>query len=169
MNNFPPNYIKVFTPDECDEIIKHAETLNNWELHEIPDIKKYERCSIIDLEWASKKVIKYLKEHSDIEITEPTFLICFRFKTGGFFVKHKDYVPEMEFYNKLLFNVNSILNEDFEGGKFILNDVEYPLNRGYMYYYNSDILHEVTEVTNGTRYTLMFGVFTDNIKRKQMI
>jgi predicted 2-oxoglutarate/Fe(II)-dependent dioxygenase YbiX len=168
MNEFPPNYIKVFTPEECDEIIKYAENLNQWNLYHT-ETTRYQVCTIVDIEWMTDKFIKYVNNVLKINITHPKYIRCIKYETGDVFEKHIDHIPQHHFYGTFIYNINTVLNEDFEGGKFILNDVEYPTNKGYVYYYPSNLVHEVTEITKGTRYSILFGLFTDNIKRNNLI
>jgi len=48
-----------------------------------------------------------------------------------------------------------LLNEDFKGGEFVMNDIV-PLNKtGQILIFPSTIKHKVNPVTQGTRYSLV--------------
>lgn len=170
MQDLPNNYVKVFTPEECKNIINYAENLNSWDSF-INEGKttSYKLVNLGNLDWVNEKFKQYINDVLGLKITHTKYVRCIKYEKGDLFEKHIDRVKDLDFYNTFAYNVNTILNEDFVGGDFILNDKIYPKKRGYVYYYSSDTWHEVTEVTEGTRYSVLFGVFTDNIKRKQII
>ena len=51
-----------------------------------------------------------------------------------------------------------LLNEDFEGGEFIINDKKLDTPIGSIFTFGRNEMHEVNPVTKGTRYSLHFVV-----------
>ena len=47
------------------------------------------------------------------------------------------------------------LNDDYEGGEFIVTDKEYKPSKGSAIVFPSYMYHQVTPVTRGTRYSLV--------------
>ena len=71
-----------------------------------------------------------------------------------------------------LYAVGVLLNENFEGGDFKLyNTEEYTLNKktGNTYLFEAKIDHEITEVTSGERYSLLWFLQKDNLITKTII
>ena len=162
----PDNYVQLFTSDECDSIISYIEGVNNWK--RVDDGDRYYH-TYLELEWVSNRFIDYIKKVENIEVSESKFVKCLKYEVGDFFDPHKDFDPKLDFYKTFMFNINILLNDDFGGGDFLLNGEIYPKQRGWAYYYSSNEWHEVKKVTNGVRYSVLYGVFSDNITRNKLI
>jgi predicted 2-oxoglutarate/Fe(II)-dependent dioxygenase YbiX len=56
--------------------------------------------------------------------------------------------------------VGAKLNNDFEGGKLLTYnpDGELATESGVLYKMDSEVLHEVTEITKGTRYSFVYFI-----------
>jgi predicted 2-oxoglutarate/Fe(II)-dependent dioxygenase YbiX len=70
-------------------------------------------------------------------------------------------------YNDRLITVNTILNDSFKGGDLIVGNTIIQQKTGHTFYHNSKILHEVTEVTDGERYTLVCFINNKDIITKK--
>ena len=162
----PDNYTQLFTPDECDYIISHIESIDNWK--RVDEGGGYYH-TYLEFDWVSSRFIDYIKKTEKIEISESKFVKCLKYEVGDFFEPHKDFHPNLNFYKTFMFNINILLNDDFGGGDFLLNGEIYPKQRGWAYYYSSNELHEVREVTNGVRYSILYGVFSDGINRSKLL
>ena len=49
-------------------------------------------------------------------------------------------------------------HNDYEGGRSILNGLDSKSKRGHLFVHSPDEVHEITEVTKGTRYSLHFCI-----------
>ena len=158
------NYTQLFTPDECDSIISHIESIDNWK--RVDDGGGYYH-TYLEFDWVSNRFIDYIKKTENIEISKSKFVKCLKYEVGDLFEPHKDFHPNLDFYKTFMFNINILLNDDFGGGDFLLNGKIYPKQRGWAY--SSNELHEVREVTNGVRYSILYGVFSDGITRSKLL
>ena len=54
-----------------------------------------------------------------------------------------------------------VLNDDYEGGKMLVRDVEFPLKPGDIIIMPSCFMfpHEISEITKGTRYSFVSWAF----------
>ena len=97
------------------------------------------------------------------------YLTLFFYKEGDRFPIHIDRIQNTEFYYDAVYNVNVLLNEDYEGGEFVLNNIEYKQPAGLVYYYESTKPHGVKTVKSGSRYTLIYFVRERDFERKKHI
>jgi hypothetical protein len=80
------------------------------------------------------------------------------YNVGDFFGKHAD-GPSYESNNDIaILSGGYLLNEDFEGGEFIINDKKLDTPIGSIFTFGRNEMHEVNPVTKGTRYSLHFVV-----------
>jgi len=87
-----------------------------------------------------------------------TFLI---YEKGDFFAEHSDGPSYSSKDNKTILSAGYLLNTDYEGGDFIINGKKLNVNVGELFYFGRDVLHEVTEVKSGIRYSLHFAIDTE--------
>jgi Rps23 Pro-64 3,4-dihydroxylase Tpa1-like proline 4-hydroxylase len=103
-----------------------------------------------DLDW--KKNIWY----PIYKVSEVITLL--EYNVGDFFGKHAD-GPSYESNNDIaILSGGYLLNEDFEGGEFIINDKKLDTPIGSIFTFGRNEMHEVNPVTKGTRYSLHFVV-----------
>ena len=72
------------------------------------------------------------------------------YKKGDFFGEHYD----TSTYGSGILSGNYLLNDEYKGGNFILDGKKLEVGVGELFTYGREILHEVTEVTDGVRYSL---------------
>ncbi len=85
-----------------------------------------------------------------------TFLI---YKKDDFFGIHADDIFDYKNSNKqLIYTGGYILNNDFEGGDFIIENKKLEVNVGELFLFKRSAKHEVLKIKNGVRYSLHFGV-----------
>jgi hypothetical protein len=96
------------------------------------------------------------KKYPDNKIEEGRFFYVHEFYQGARFTAHID----KDRQNDWRLIVGAILNKDFEGGNLITYNPngELATEMGELYKMNSDILHEVTEITKGTRYSFVYFI-----------
>ena len=80
-----------------------------------------------------------------------------KYVKGDFFTEHCDTAT----YGTGILSGGYLLNDEFEGGDFILDGEKLEKEVGELSVYGRDILHEVKEVTSGIRYSL--HIFIDRV------
>jgi predicted 2-oxoglutarate/Fe(II)-dependent dioxygenase YbiX len=76
------------------------------------------------------------------------------YEKGDFFGEHSD----TSTYGSGILSGNYLLNDEYKGGNFILDGKKLEVGVGELFTYGRDVLHEVTEVTGGVRYSLHFFI-----------
>lgn len=159
----------TFTKKECDEIISwqykfpmtsvlvspaaHPAGLKKSKLEY--GISQVDR--VPETQWAFDKISEYLRpEYPNNNVNERGFFYLHKFEEGHYFSKHID----RDRQNDWALVVGGILNDDFEGGKLITYnpDGELATRMGEVYKMDVNILHEVTQITKGIRYSFVFFV-----------
>jgi len=144
---------KLFTKNECDEIILFSENQNRWK--EINNGAVYSIVFFKPNEFISDKIIHYSKEILGLSILNVNLAVL-KYIEGGGFPRHTDRNKEIELNRDFLYNINLKLNDDYEGGDFFLNDKLFTADVGDVYHYKSTEFHEVKPVIKGIRYTGLF-------------
>ena len=87
-----------------------------------------------------------------------------RYEVGTVMRKHFDHIHSI-FDGKLkgipILSFVGVLNDDYEGGKMLVRDVEFPLKQGDIIIMPSCFMfpHEISEITKGTRYSFVSWAF----------
>jgi hypothetical protein len=142
----------LFTKNECNEIISFSENENQWKKK--TDGVSYQIFIFKPNKFISDKIMKYVKEILGLSILTVNLAVL-KYIEGGYFPRHTD-KDETEFNRDFLYNINLKLNDDYEGGEFLLNDNVFVADVGDVYHYKSTEFHEVKPITKGTRYTGLF-------------
>ena len=87
-----------------------------------------------------------------------------KYEKGTIMRKHYDHIHSIFDGNRKgipVLSMLGVLNEDYEGGKFLIRDKEFKLKQGDMILFPSCFMfpHEVTEVTKGERYSFISWAF----------
>jgi hypothetical protein len=152
----------LFSKEECQSIIYGSDNITNWGF--LKDRKFHSQPIIYSLEtkWLFDKLKKIFEEQTNIQIKKDKEIIHFhKFVKGDWFGKHNDT------RDKRLFAVGVLLNDDFEGGDFKLyNPNEIILDKviGNTYLFDVRIYHEITQILNDERYSLLWFLQQENIK-----
>jgi PKHD-type hydroxylase len=159
------------TVEECDFILNKCKkelTLSDAEVYDgdskITSIKKTRKSStgwITDLGFLNKRLTKKLRETFNINGMEVTGLGLFQFteyKEGEYFDWHTDSTAII--YKDRFTSIVIQLNDTYEGGVLEIknnNGVLVPIKNkiGTLYIFNSRLLHRVTPVLSGVRYSLV--------------
>jgi hypothetical protein len=152
----------LFSKEECDDIINmYKVNSQKWKNND----REYKSFSIIlneETEWIFSKMKNFFEEESGVVMQSMKNEVHFHvFETNHWFGKHNDA------RDNRLFSLGVLLNEDFEGGDFKLyNPHEVKLNKkkGNSYLFDVGILHEVTPIQYGIRYSLIWFIQNNNIK-----
>jgi hypothetical protein len=142
----------LFTKNECNEIISFSENENQWKKK--TDGVSYQIFIFKPNEFISDKIMKYAKEILGLSILTVNLAVL-KYIEGGYFPRHTDR-SETAFNRDFLYNINLKLNDEYEGGEFLLNDNVFLADVGDVYHYKSTEFHEVKPITKGTRYTGLF-------------
>lgn len=116
------------------------------------------------VEWIFNRITDYLFYEKNIEVIEPFDIIhLHKYLSGNKFERHSDI-----YYPNQILNVGVCLNDDYEGGDFILyNPTQLiPKKEGLIYSFKNTTEHEVKEITKGIRYSLIIFLYKDNLKLK---
>lgn len=154
----------LFTEEECDSIISYNNSnITNWEMVD----RKYDSLPINysnETSWLFDKLRLFFETESGIQIKTVKDKIHFhKFIKGDWFGKHNDN------RNNRVYAVGVLLNDEFEGGDFLLyNPLMQKLNKkiGNTYLFDVRIEHEITPITNGERYSLLWFLESEHIKIK---
>jgi hypothetical protein len=162
-----------FSKEECDKIINL--TLEIEGTHRDVNSKTVERprekisytyYNIYrneSVKWIFDKITEYLLIDQNIEITKPFEVIhLHKYLSGNEFERHSDI-----YYPNQTLNVGVCLNDDYEGGDFILYGPKQviPKKVGTIYSFKNTREHEVTKIESGIRYSLIIFLYEENIKR----
>jgi predicted 2-oxoglutarate/Fe(II)-dependent dioxygenase YbiX len=151
---------KLFTIDECSEIVKFIESKSEWVyIHNQYDdgqtFSQYFYMDLNDNDLVINKFKNYVKERFNFKLDTINIHVI-KYLEGYKFDRHIDRVEHREKNKDFVFNINVVLNDEFEGGEFWLDDKLLVGNTpGMVYYYNSDQWHEVKPVTKGVRYSML--------------
>ena len=108
-------------------------------------------------------------------IAEELLVSILKYEKGGFIYKHKDDVTTGKSGTvQARYYMICLLNDTFEGGQFIAydnSDKSYNLNKqaGNILVGDPTMYHEVTEVTEGTRYNFICFVKQNQLKSKNSL
>mgnify|MGYP003118947932 FL=1 len=114
-----------------------------------PDLKK----SIL------KVVDHYAKQHERFACIHHTNFRINRYGVGGFMSSHVDNIHHShgQSYGYPQCSILLFLNDDYEGGQFVVANKEYETKKGSAIVFPSNFMfpHEVREVTNGERWSVV--------------
>lgn len=153
---------QLFSKEECDLIINLSKiNFQNWNKFD----RSYNSYAIENTEntnWIFDKLKKYVESENEIKIKTIKKQIHFHtFVKGDWFGKHNDVRDDR------IYAVGVLLNDNFDGGDFkMYNPNEVVLNKiiGNTYLFDVKIEHEITEILNGVRFSLLWFLQTKNIK-----
>lgn len=151
---------RLFTLDECSEIIKFSENKSEWVYKHVQyddgqTFSQYFYMDLNDNDMIINRFKNYISSNFDFKLDNINIHII-KYLEGYKFNRHIDRVKGLEKNKDFVFNINVVLNDEFEGGEFWLDDKLLIGNTaGMVYYYNSDQWHEVKEVISGVRYSML--------------
>jgi hypothetical protein len=163
-----------FTKEECNTIINlslelegNNRDVNSKNIERPSENITYTYYNIYKnekVEWIFNRIIDYLIYEKNIEVIKPFDIIhLHKYLAGNKFERHRDI-----YYPNQLLNVGVCLNDDYDGGDFILYNPTQPIpkKQGLIYSFKNTTEHEVKEITKGIRYSLIIFLYKDNLKLK---
>lgn len=160
---------ELFTKEECKIILE--DILSNYKSFYInsqfeTDKSSYHKIEVTNKTWYYYKMKEWFSKEMNLGEVEG-YMTLFYYKPGDRFPIHVDRIQNTEFYYDAVYNVNVMLNDDYEGGEFILDNVEYKQPPGMVYYYESTKPHGVKVVKSGIKYTLIYFVRERDFRREK--
>ena len=145
-----------FTLEETQDIIAFAKQLPITQSNTLfnPITRKYGFRTILHYhatKWIFKRIYDHLYEETGIEVKKTLDeLYIHTYVEGDYFLRHSD-VPTK------IWNVGVCLNDDYEGGDFIVYNPEtvLPKKAGSIYCFESQREHEVLPITSGERWSII--------------
>jgi hypothetical protein len=151
----------LFTKEECDYIIglknKYPLQGDNGRWEEFDDFryKFYTLEYASDIDWVTQRLCDFFESQIGLNIfVRPTKLNLHHYTEGDEFGKHIDTGTPIKEWN-----VGIILNDDFEGGDYLVfdeNDEPIVIDKttGNVCIYQSQTSHQVTPITKGERWAI---------------
>ena len=87
-----------------------------------------------------------------------------KYPTGGFLFKHDD-----TYHDGLRLVGVGNLNESYEGGLFKTDEEDLNIGTGNVAWFLPNLKHEVTKVTKGERWSIVFWLFNENLITKKVV
>jgi hypothetical protein len=154
----------IFSREECNTVIDYFK--KESELWSSSD-RKYQSAIIdftVETEWLFTRLKQFFETEVEIGITNlKNYIHLHRYEKGEWFGKHRD-TRESRMYA-----VGVCLNDEYEGGDFILYDKEACLlekRAGNTYVFDVSTEHEITPIVEGERYSLIWFLENNNLKIK---
>ena len=162
-----------FTDEECSELIKDVIKFskagvgnrdgtskideNYRKTLQSKEINNHERWQSI--------ILKKLQDKTDIPIVSMPELLVLKYLKGFKFDKHRDRGPQYEdrIYTKIIQLSDS---NKYENGDLLINNNLATKEKGSLIFFNSGILHSVSEITSGERYSAVTWIRRRELQTK---
>jgi predicted 2-oxoglutarate/Fe(II)-dependent dioxygenase YbiX len=106
----------------------------------------------------------YFTQTTDVKIEKELYQChIHNYVKGEKFSKHADTT-----YPTQIYNIGVCLNDDYEAGEFVLYNpyLVLPKKQGEIYTFESTRYHEVKEILNGERWSIICFLHKENVKHK---
>jgi PKHD-type hydroxylase len=166
-------WVPAFTKNECDEIIEIFHqlgtkdgTIEGEQVNEGIRKSQIQWLPMDDYKWIYERLAERVSSINktfwdfDIEYIEPAQLTMYGGEDKSFYGRHTDHMHQgTGSHRKLSMSIPLSDPSEFEGGELLFHDGFTPLpakqEKGTAVAFPSYVLHEVTPVTSGTRYSLV--------------
>ena len=170
-------YENIIQNNLCDKIIDYSENIkplksSTYASHE-GQVKNSEERVKMDDGWfvngekyyedikycITLAMSKYMEKHKDIACKRHTDFRLNKYSEGGFMSRHIDNIHHShgQTYGFPQLTALLMLNDDYEGGDFIVADNEFKTAKGSAIVFPSNFMfpHAVTKIEKGTRYSIV--------------
>ena len=162
----------LFNTEECETIISIAKSIDvtSSKIYFEDNNIKYNTYNINrndNTNWIFERMFEYFTKTTGIEIIKPIDILhVHNYKTGDVFKKHKD-----NLYPTQIHNIGVCLNDDYVGGEFVLYEPYeiLPKKKGEIYTFPSLRMHEVKEILEGERWSIIAFLHIDNLDLKKRL
>jgi hypothetical protein len=162
----------LFSTEECETIIAIAKSIDvtSSKIYFEDNNIKYNTYNINrndNTNWIFERMFDYFTKTTGIEIIKPIDILhVHNYKTGDVFKKHKD-----NLYPTQIHNIGVCLNNDYVGGEFVLYEPYkiLPKKQGEIYTFPSLRMHEVKEILEGERWSIIAFLHIDNLDLKKIL
>jgi hypothetical protein len=161
----------LFSKEECDYIINLSKELDEDKPYGYKDVNK-ENLKISysvwvinrnnKTQWIFDKIHTYFENKTNLKIKkELEKIYIHKYIEGQQFEKHADTL-----YKTQIYNVGVCLNNDYDGGEFVLYNPEeqLPKELGNIYTFSSQRIHEVKKIIKGERWSIIGFLHFENIE-----
>ena len=178
MKDYIGYYTDLIPPPICDAIIGHVENerLSDFakSTYSDPDgvVESDDRVCMDEIwflqdhkfydvlkNFVLKGLENYSKQHPKFVVTHHTNFRLNKYSKGGFMSKHCDNIHHShgQQYGYPHVSVLLFLNDDYEGGEFVVADETYVTKKGSSLIFPSNFMfpHEVKPITDGTRWSVI--------------
>jgi len=133
-------YKDFFTNSESDKLISYYESNTKFEFENINEVYSFKAINL------NEKFISELSQK--IIIPSPEFI---RVQLIN------NLIPSIEKMHKHTYNwsIVSFLNDNFSGGDLIIENVIIRPTKNMLVIFSGDLMHKVSEIKEGNRYTLV--------------
>ena len=162
----------LFSKEECDYIINLSKELDELKPYGYKDSVDNEKITIRycvwvinrndKTQWIFNKIHTYFENETNLKIKkELDKIYIHKYIEGQKFEKHAD-----TYYKTQIHNVGVCLNNNYDGGEFVLYNPELilPKKQGSIYTFLSARMHEVKEILNGERWSIIGFLHIENIE-----
>jgi hypothetical protein len=167
----------LFSKEECDYIINLSKELDEVKPYGYKDNVNNENLKIsysvwtLDrddkTQWIFDKIYTYFENETSLKIKkELDKIYIHKYTKGQRFAKHND-----THYKTQIHNIGVCLNDNYNGGEFVLYNPEFilPKKQGSIYTFLSARMHEVKEILNGERWSIIGFLHIENIEINKIL
>jgi predicted 2-oxoglutarate/Fe(II)-dependent dioxygenase YbiX len=162
-----------FTEQECKNIINLRYELEEMKSNKFFPNNKNLSYSVWNVyrndntQWIFDKLFLFFEKKIGIKIIKQIDILhIHRYLKGEKFHKHTD-----EYFPTQIYNIGVCLNDEYGGGEFILYNptIELPKKTGSIYTFKSSRQHEVKEITDGERWSMICFLHIENLDLKKQL
>jgi hypothetical protein len=167
----------LFNKEECNYIINLSKELDQVNPYGYKDNINNKKITINycvwvinrndKTQWIFDKIHTYFENETSLKIKrELDKIYVHKYIKGQKFQKHTD-----TFYKTQIHNIGVCLNDNYEGGEFVLYNPEIPLpkRQGLIYTFLSERMHEVKEILKGERWSIYCTTLEKEYKINKLI
>ena len=172
---------EIFTKSECSkilEIVSTAPKSDGFTLYNKNGVKaSFDEYKVYDTKensWFLDIIKQFIYECVNLRTNELNLdSNILSYTIGDKFSKHVDLSPNDT--NPRIYTLGVLLNDEFEGGELLvydnINNQILTLNKiaGNCYIFESTIEHEVKEITNGVRNSLIIHIKNSELVKKNIL
>jgi hypothetical protein len=168
------SYIKL-QPTELSEYFNLSNNFNLVDGNKLIASNTSYRVFIIqnisETEWMFEKILSWFSHTNNIElnvINKVKYCTLHQYGIGDAFLKHIDLT---EGFDTRRYNLGIQLNDSYEGGEYVCwdddnNEVLISKQTGTALSYHCRIWHEIREITNGERWSIVMPIKKQHINEK---